>query len=173
MGFGNAVRYGVEIVRLRRSAYREVAADPLAFTPSLVITVLAGIAWWLAPPHYPILGIVTGPVLSIVLLVLGAGVLHFVATAMGGRGHFLTFLRVSGVGRVLGWVQVVPILGGVAQLWSLVIAVVAVEELYGLDRAKAILTVLIPFTGLLLLSLIGPLVRLVLRGGLAAGGVGF
>jgi hypothetical protein len=57
----------------------------------------------------------------------------------------------------------------VAQLWSLVIAVVAVEELYGLDRAKAVLTVLIPFAGLLLLSVAGPLVQLVLLGTWGAG----
>jgi len=170
MGFGDAVGHGVEVVRLKRSAYHDVAADPLALAPSLMITALAGIAMWLAPPHYPILGILTSPLLSLALLFIGVTVLHFVATLMGGRGHYLTLLRVFGVGRVLGWVQIVPFLGSVAQLWSLAISVVAMEELYGLDRSKAVLSVLIPAAGLLLLSLMSLLFQLALLGGSMAGG---
>lgn len=170
MGFGDAVGHGVEVVRLKRSAYRDVAADPLALAPSLVITALAGIALWLAPPHYPLLGVLTYPLISLVLLLIAVTVLHFVATLLGGRGHYLTLLRVFGVGRVLGWVQIVPFLGSLAQLWSLVISVVAMEELYGLDRSKAVLSVLIPAVGLFVLSLVGSLVQLALLGGSVVGG---
>jgi hypothetical protein len=170
MGFGQAVRHGVEVVKLNRRAYREVAADPLAFAPALMITALAGLAMWLAPPHWPVLGLVTGPLISLFSLFLAATVLHFVATWMGGRGEYLVFLRVFGAGRVLGWLEIVPLVGTVAQLWSLVIAVVAVEELYGLDQPKAILTVLIPAAGLLLVSLVLVLVQLALLGGLMTGG---
>jgi hypothetical protein len=170
MGFGDAVGHGVEVVRLKRSAYRDVAADPLALAPSLMITALAGVALWLAPPHYPILGILTYPLLSLALLILAVTVLHFVATLLGGRGHFLTLLRVFGVGRVLGWVQIVPFLGSIAQLWSLVISVVAMEELYGLDRSKAVISVLIPAVGLFAFSLVGFLFQLALLGGTMSGG---
>jgi len=151
MGFGDAVGHGVEVIRLKRSAYHNVAADPLALAPSLMITALAGIAMWLAPPHYPILGILTSPLLSLALLFIGVTVLHFVAS-------------------VLGWAQIVPFLGSIVQLWSLAISVVAMEELYGLDRSKAILSVLIPAVGLLVLSLIGFLFQLALLGGSMAGG---
>jgi hypothetical protein len=170
MGFGSTVRRGVEIVKLDRAAYREVAADPLAFTPALTITALAGLAMWLAPPHWPVLGILTGPLISLASLFLAATVLHFVATLLGGHGEYFVLLRVFGAGQVLGWLQIVPVVGGVTQLWSLVIASVAVREVYGLDRSKAILTVLIPFTGLLLLSLISVLMRFALLGGLMMGG---
>jgi len=169
MGFGEAVRHGIEVIKLNRAAYREVAADPLAFTPALLITALAGVAMWLAPPHYPILGIVTGPLISLLGLFVAVAILHFVATLMGGRGEYMVLLRVFGVGRMLGWVQIVPIVSGVVQLWSLVMAVVAVEELYGLDRNKSILTVLIPAAGLLLLSLIMAMFQLALLGGLMTG----
>jgi hypothetical protein len=169
MGFGEAVRHGVEVVKLNRGAYREVAVDPLAFTPALLITALAGIAMWLAPPHYPILGLITNPLVSLIGLFIAVAILHFVATLMGGHGEYLVLLRVFGVGRVLGWVQIIPILGNILQLWSLVIAVAAVEELYGLDRHRAILTVLIPAAGLFLLSLLTTLFQLALLGGLMAG----
>ncbi len=166
MGFGQAVRCGVGVVRLNRNAYRKVAADPLAFRPALTITALAGLAWWLAPPHWPVLGIVTGPVTWLVLLFLGTMVLHFVATIMGGRGEYMVLLRVFGAGQVLGWLLVAGSIGMIVQLWSMVIAVVALEELYGLERSKAILTVIIPGAGLLALNLILLLMQSTLLGGI-------
>jgi hypothetical protein len=169
MQFSQAIRSGYEIVRLNRVAMRQVASDPSAFAPALLITALVGIAMWISPPHFTVHGIITLPLFSLVVLFVGAGVLHFMAHLFGGSGEFMALLRVLGVGRVLGWLRLIPIIGPIADLWSLVIAVVAVEELYGLDRMKAILTVAIPVGVVVILSFIALLFGAVVLGVFMAG----
>lgn len=155
MGFTEAVRRGVRIVKLERPVYREVASDPHAFTPAMLIVALAGLAAWLAPPSYAPFGIILSPIGMLLLFAVGAALVHFMAILFGGQGDLLTLARVWGTGWVIGWATVVPVLGTlVLAVWSVVMGVVAVEEIYGLDRSRAILTLLVPFSALLLLGLI-------------------
>jgi hypothetical protein len=154
MQFSEAVKSGIEIVKLNRAIYRKVAETPEAFSQALIIAALVGIASWLSPPSFAIHGIILGPLWALIGLFVGSAILHFVATLFGGKGQYMPLLRVLGIGRVLGWVRLIPVIGAIVDLWSLVIAVVALEELYGLDRTKAILTVIIPAAVLLVLGLI-------------------
>ena len=154
MQFSEAVKSGIEIVKLNRAIYRKVSETPEAFSQALIITALVGIASWLSPPSFAIHGIILGPLWALIGLFVGSAILHFVATLFGGKGQYMPLLRVLGIGRVLGWVRLIPVIGGIVDLWSLVIAVVALEELYGLDRTKAILTVVIPAAVLLVVGLI-------------------
>lgn len=154
MQFSQAIKGGFEIVRLNRTAMRQVASDPEAFAPALLITALVGIAMWIAPPSFAIHGVITLPLLALIMLFVGAGIFHFMANLFGGQGEYMVLLRVLGAGRVLGWLRLIPVVGPIADLWSLMIAVVAIEELYGLDRTKAILTVAIPVAVLVALGLI-------------------
>jgi len=165
MDFPQAVRTGIEIVKLHRPAYQRVAQLPEAFSQAVLITLLVGIAQWLAPPGFHLLGIIVGPLMALLALLVGSAVIHFVAVLFGGRGEYLTLARVWGVGWVLGWALVIPVLGSLIFLWELVVAVVAVEEVYGLERTRAILTVLIPLAALLLLGFI-MVVNFALIGGL-------
>lgn len=144
MGFQDAVKKGVEIVKLNRGVYQEVATAPEAFTQGLIITALAGVAMWLCPLGFSGWGVILGPLKALLLLFVGAAILHFVAALLGGQGDYMSLLRILGVGNVLGWVMIIPVLGWIVYLWSLVIAVVAVEEIYKLDRTKAILCVIMP-----------------------------
>ncbi len=152
MGFQDAVKKGVEIVKLNRAAYREVALDPEAFAQALLITVLVGVAIALSPPSFAFWHLFLWPVRALAGLFIGTAILHFVATIFGGRGDYMVLLRVVGVGNVVGWARVIPFLGVIVQLWSIVIAVVALEELYQLDRTKAILCVVIPAAAILVLG---------------------
>ncbi|MBD3235075.1 MAG: hypothetical protein GF330_00025 [Candidatus Eisenbacteria bacterium] len=169
MQFSDAIKRGIEIVKLNRETVRQVAADAEAFAPALLITALVGIAMWISPPSFAIHGIVTLPLLALVGLFLGSAILHFIAHLLGGHGDYMALLRVLGTGRVLGWVRLIPILGPLADLWTLVIAVVALEELYGLDRGKAVLTVAIPVAVLVVLGLIGLIFGAMVLGVFVAG----
>ncbi|MCK4412699.1 MAG: hypothetical protein KAY32_04060 [Candidatus Eisenbacteria sp.] len=165
MTFTEAVREGIEIVKLDRAAIRRVALEPRALSPALMITALVGIAIWLCPPHFSVHGIITGPLCALAYLIIGGAIIHIVALFFGGRGEIAVFLRVWGVSRVLGWLRIIPVIGVIADLWSLVIAVVILEELYGLDRTKAILTVVLPI-GLLFLVMLIFVANLAILGGL-------
>ncbi len=146
MGFQDAIKKGIEIAKLNRETCREVASNPEAFTQGLIITVLAGVAMWLSPASFTPWGILRYPLFAVLGLFIGGGILHFIAILLGGQGDYMALIRVLGVGRVVGWIRIIPWLGTVVDLvWSLVIAVVVMEELYGLDRFKAVLCVLIPF----------------------------
>ncbi len=169
MSFVEAIHQGIEIVKLNRGAYRRVAADPEAFSPALMITAIVGIAIWLPPRADSIFGIITLPLLQVVFLFVASAILHFVATLFGGRGDYMVFLRVFGVSRVLGWARVVPVIGVVIDMWSVVIAAVAVEELYGLERTKAILVVVVPASILILLGLMTAFFHAAFLGGWSAG----
>jgi hypothetical protein len=165
MGFADAVRRGIEIAKLDRGTYREVAADPHAFTPALVIAALAGTALWLGHFTFHVGGFLGTPLLELALLFIGSAVFHFIAILFSGRGDYLTLVRVWGTGWLVGWLMVIPILGPILALWRIVVAVVAVEEIYGIDRTRAIITVLIPVAAVALIALIGT-VTLALLGGL-------
>jgi hypothetical protein len=167
MRFADAIRRGVEIVKLDREAFRATALDPTAFTPALGIAALVGVAAWLSPSTFHVGWIITGPLLALVELLVGAAVIHFFAILFGGQGEYLTLVRVWGTGWVIGWAHIVPILGSFIALWRIVIAAVAVEEIYGLERARAVLAVLVPVSVASLIALI-VMVNLALHGGLKA-----
>jgi len=165
MSFSEAVSKGIEIVRLNRAVIREVAADPLAFSPAVLVAALAGLATWPFLFRFAFHGLVTGPLLALALLFLGGLVFHFLATLFEGRGEYLGLLRAWGLSRVLGWLWVIPFVGLVLDLWSFVVAVVLLEELYGLKRTQAVLAVALPMLTLFVLTAIF-LFNLVVLGGL-------
>ena len=165
MSFAEAVQKGIEIVRLDRAAIREAAAEPLAFAPALLIAALSGLAMWPFVFRFAFHGLVTGPLLGLALLFLGGLVFHFLASLFDGHGDYVALLRVWGLSRVLGWLWVIPFVGLVIDLWSFVVAVVVLEELYGLKRTQAVLAVALPLLALFVLTAIF-LFNLVVLGGL-------
>lgn len=151
MSFTDAVKQGFELVKLNRPVYREVAQNPGVFTPALFITALAGLADWLSPPFHAI-GFLFFPIREVIALFVVVAVIHFTVILLGGRGDYMALLRVMGVGWIIRWLLVVPVLGSlVGLIWWVVMTVVAVEELFAFDRMKAIVTVVVPFAAFMLL----------------------
>jgi len=151
----DAIREGVEIVRLDREAVRRVAADPEAFSMGIIITAIMGLAAWLEPTTHRSWELFTAPIAALFWLFVSTAIFHFAALLLGGRGDYMTLLRVFGVGRVLGWLLIIPWLGKlVFSIWTLAIAVVAVGEVHGLDQFKSILCIVLPALALLFLTFI-------------------
>jgi len=148
----DAIREGVEIVKLNREAVRRVAAEPEAFSMGIIITAVMGLAAWLEPTTHRSWEIFTGPIAALFWLFAFTAVFHFAALMLGGRGDYMALLRVFGVGRVLGWIVIIPWLGKlVFTIWTLAIAVVVIGEVHRLDQFKAILCVVLPIIALLFL----------------------
>ncbi len=143
MDFKLALARAWAIVTLDKAAVREVGEDENALLPALLITAIGGLLGTLITMH-PTLW-VAGLVLSIVGLVIGAAILHLLAILFGGQGAWADLFKVLGHGAgLVSWARIVPIVGWIAGFWSIPVAVIAVEELYGLTRGKAIAVVLIP-----------------------------
>jgi len=141
------VKQALEIVQLKTDAIDRARQDDEAFTMGLVIIALGGIGAAIGA-IFPF-GLIMFPVMYVVFAFIFAAIIHLLATMVfGGEGEFLGFFRPYGLAYILTWVNVIPILnlvlGWVAGIWMLVVAVLCVERAYGLDRPKAIATVAIP-----------------------------
>ena len=155
MKFQEALKFGVEIIKLNRSIYRYVSSVPEAFSQAIIITALAGVAAWLTPNSFSFFGLIFKPIGAIIMLFISTAIIHFIANLMGHTGDFMGLLRVLGIGRLIGWVAIIPFLGGfVSWVWGFVIAVVALEELYGMDRSRAIICMLVPLAIFVILFIV-------------------
>jgi hypothetical protein len=154
MDFKLALARAWAIVTLNKEAAREVAADENALVPALVITAIGGFLGSLITMN-PAAWIAT-LVLALVGLAVGTAILHLLALLFGGQGSWTGLFKALGHGSgLVSWAGIVPIIGGLIGLWSIPVAVISVEELYGLGRGKAIAVVLIPVVFLMTLACVG------------------
>lgn len=145
--FIDYVKQALEIVQLQPDAIDRASKDEGAFMMGLIIIAIGGVA--MAIGSLAFFGIVAFPIMLIVGAFVFTGILHLLATmAFKGQGEFIEFFRPISLAYVLTWVNVVPflnaILGLVAGIWMMVVAVVVVERTYSLERPQAIATVVIP-----------------------------
>ncbi|MBI4773514.1 MAG: YIP1 family protein [Deltaproteobacteria bacterium] len=144
---------GIEVAKLNRAVMRDLAGDRDALKPAILVVAIGGLLSALGPID-PV-GIFLYPILTLVMFFLNVVLLHAMASFMfKGYGRFNQLVQVLGAAYVLTWVAVLPFLGGIlaliASLWLLVIDVITVEEVYGLDRRKALMSVVIPIIAVLL-----------------------
>ena len=155
MSFGDYVKKGWEVVQLKKEAIKELAADEKAFGPAIGIIALSGVAMALGMLNWP--GIVFFPIMRLVGAFVFVAIIHFAATAFfGGKGQFKEVFSPLGCAVLISWIGVIPFLGTVlgvlAGLWLLVVAVVVVEEAHQIERPKAIAVVAIPVVLFLIIA---------------------
>jgi hypothetical protein len=163
MSFADYLKKGWEVVKLNGQAIQELADDKKAFGPAIGIVAISGACW--AIGAFQFLGIIYGPIIRVIGFFIFTGIVHVVAGVLfGGKGEFKQFFSPIGCATLITWIAIIPVIGPfffgwLAGLWLLVPSVLAVERIYGLDRAKAIISVLAPVVlGLIvfgILALIG------------------
>ena len=149
------VKQAVEIIQLKPDEIDRARDDEDAFTMGLVIIALAGVGAAIGTMQ-PIF-VVIMPIFYVIGAFIVAGIFHLIATmAFKGEGEFLDFFRPFSLAYVLQWVSVIWVLNMVlaplAGIWLCVVAAFTIERVYGLDRMKAILTVVIPVAVLTVLG---------------------
>jgi hypothetical protein len=164
--------------------YEEVEADTSLNQEALIVvilvSVLSGIGGFLQGVFNgdigaALLALVVGVVLGVVSYYIWAYVTYFVGTNLfGGTADAGELLRVLGYAsgpRVLGVLGFIPCVGGLAGLvgaiWALVAGVIAVREALDFDTTKAVLTVIIGWVIVLVISIAVGLVF-----GIGAAGLG-
>ncbi len=160
MGFTEYLRKGVEMAKLRGEAAEEVAADENAFIPAMVMFALpmllveAGVLVFFSMGRMvlPFPGM-TSKALAFLcafnfLLVLmpfaGVGILHLVAKAFKGEGGYYGYYQAMGVGSIVGWGGIIPYIGIIFSIWSVVVNVVITKHVQKLTTGKAAAVVLMP-----------------------------
>jgi hypothetical protein len=159
MSFGDYLKKGWEVVKLKVEAIDQLAHDDKAFGPAVGVIAISGACWGIW--SFLFVGIIVGPIVSLICFFIFTGIVHLVAAVLfGGKGEFKQFFSPIGCAAFITWIGIIPFIGTffavLAWLWLLVPSVVAVEKVYGLDRGKAIVCVAAPVVlGLIVSGIVG------------------
>jgi hypothetical protein len=97
--------------------------------------------------------IIFAPIFAAIGLFIGAGILHLlVMLVIGSRNAgFARTFRISTYSSVTSLVSWIPVIGWIASLYSIYLAIVGVREVHNTTTGKAALVVLIPAAIVLIL----------------------
>jgi len=161
MDFGTIFNRMIRAAMLDKDFYNEVEADTSlnqeALTVVIITAIAAGIGSFIGGVILgqtigaAIIGLVFGIVMGIVGYYIWAYLTQFIGTRLFGGaadvGELLRTLGYATAPQILGIFALIPCVGSlvalVGALWSLVAGVVAVREALDLDTGKAVLTVVI------------------------------
>ncbi len=149
--------------------YNEVEADTSLNGQALLVVILAAIAGGLGSLLGRLGGglgsAVTGLIFVLVMTLLGYYLWAYLTLLIGTRlfggtadlGEMLRVIGYANAPNVLGIFSFIPILGGLiallGSLWALVAGIIAVREALDFDTGKALLTVLIGWLVVFIISL--------------------
>jgi hypothetical protein len=103
-----------------------------------------------------IISLILAPILAAIGLFIGAGILHLLVMLIVGSGNsgFEATFRVGAYAAVTSLVSWIPIVGFIASLYGIYLAIVGVREVHATTTGKAALVVLIPAAVVIILVLI-------------------
>ncbi|MEM3126814.1 MAG: YIP1 family protein [Candidatus Woesearchaeota archaeon] len=153
MNLKQAVKNGIEIVKLNESAMRSVAGNKNNFVEALLILIIAGIASAIGQLN-PV-GIVIYPIGFLIGEFTWIGILWLIAMLLGGKGSYSEYFKTLVHADVAMWITVIPfigpLIGALVGLWLIVVAVVITKTIHKLSTLKAVLVILIPIIIILVL----------------------
>lgn len=149
---------GVRLIKLDKGAAEEVAGDENSFGPALLFFAVGGLAGGIGH-SLGTMGIgsfmlFVGPLASVIGSFIWVGILHLIARLLGGSGTYRGYYSALGIGSLPHWAQVVPVLGWIAALWSIPVAVIVTERVHNFSTGKAVAVLLIPAVIGMLLALV-------------------
>jgi hypothetical protein len=103
-----------------------------------------------------IVSLILAPVFAAIGLFIGAGIIHLLVMLIVGSsnaGYEATF-RVSAFSSVTSLVSWIPIVGLIASLYGVYIAIMGIREVHSTTTGKAALVVLIPVVVVILLAIL-------------------
>jgi len=103
-----------------------------------------------------LVSIILAPIFAAIGLFIGAGILHLLVMLIIGSGNagFEATFRVSAYSSVTSLVSWIPIIGWIASLYGIYLAIMGMREVHSTTTGKAALVVLIPAVIVILLALV-------------------
>ncbi len=100
--------------------------------------------------------LVLAPIFATIGLFIGAGILHLLVMLIVGSRNagFAGTFRVSAYSSVTSLVSWIPVIGWIASLYGIYLAIVGVREVHNTSTGKAAIVVLIPAVVVILLILV-------------------
>jgi hypothetical protein len=160
----------IRAAKLEVAFYNEVEADTSLNQEALMVVILVSVAagigsflqgLFMGSIGSAILGLILGAVMGVVGYYIWAYITYFVGTNLfhgtADVGELLRTLGYASGPKLLSILVFIPCVGALASLagaiWSLVAGVIAVREALDFDTTKAIITVIIGWVIILLISL--------------------
>lgn len=181
MSYVDYLKQGFEILKLDRKAISSAANDEEATKWSILTVVLTQVVVALLVTFVFAaatlgLGLVAGPVLIITMpimalvgLFVGIGIVYLVAKLFGGQGTYMGLLRPTGLASYVTVISAIPIIGMLASIWAVVVSVVTISETQKLSIGKSIgVVVVIGVVLFLLMMILTALFAVTLLGGMGA-----
>lgn len=148
MGYVDYLKQGFEILKLNRSAMSSAAKDEEATKWGILTVILAGVISGLILTAFTFglgfVSIITTPIAYLIGLFVGIAILWIVSKIFGGTGEYMGLLRPLALASMLWILSIIPVIGFLAGIWGLVVAIFAVAETQNLSIGKAVATVIIP-----------------------------
>ena len=171
MDFGAMINRMVRASMLDVNLYEEVEADPSLNQEALVVvilvSVLSGIGAFLGGViggdfGGALIGLIVTVALGIVNYYIWAYVTYFVGTNLfngtADPGELLRTLGYASAPRLLGLLSFIPCVGAlagiVAAIWALIAGVIAVRQALDFDTGKAVITVIIGWVIVFIISMV-------------------
>ncbi len=173
MGYVDYLKKGFEILKLDRKTISEVASDQEAtkwgvVTVVLTYLILGFLFAFLLTAVTLGMGAIAGPFLLVVYpimglvgLFLGAGVVYLVAKLFGGQGTYMDLVRTFGLISMANVVSFIPLVNFLVGIWLLVVAVITISETQKLSVGKAVGVIVV-------LAVLGVLLSVLLAGAFIA-----
>jgi len=187
MDFAAMINRVVRAAMLDVDLYEEVEADSSLTQEALMVVILVSIASGIgsflagvlggAGIGAALIGLIVGVVMGVLGYYIWAYITYFVGTNLfegtADVGELLRTLGYASGPRVLGVLAFIPCLGPLAGLvgaiWALVAGVIAVRQALDFDTTKAILTVIIGWVIVLIITVVVGAVLGIGAAGLGAG----
>jgi hypothetical protein len=134
-------RKAIEIIKLNRLTMAQVAGDLNALRFGVAATAIGGALAFI--PGKSLAGVFIGALFSILALFLFSGFIHLFCGYSKGKDEYIGFARIIGLTGILDWTVIIPLVGLVVTIWSVVIAIVATQVVYQSTGTRATFAVLI------------------------------
>ena len=143
------------VIKLDAATYQEIDQDDSATGQAFIIAILASLIGGLGTLGTrevfgtTVEGSTGGWLTSAIIgaplgLLIGAAVLLLIGKIFRGQAEYMGLVRTLGFATAPNALGFIPVVGGLASLWTLVCGVVAVRESHGISTGQAIITVLVP-----------------------------
>ncbi|MBN2565095.1 MAG: hypothetical protein JXB46_05240 [Candidatus Eisenbacteria bacterium] len=156
MSFADYIKAGWEAAKLNAEMIRKLSTEKEGIGPAIGILAISGIAFGIG--SFSLGGMFLWPIIRVIGGFIFVAIVHFIATTFfEGKGQLTGLALPVFCASVIAWVTIIPvvgpvILGPLTGLWLLVVTVFSVELIYGIDRARAIAVVAIPFVVFLVIA---------------------
>jgi hypothetical protein len=131
----------IDIIKLNRQAMEEIASDNNALRFGLAVTAIGGSLSVVSQADLQ--GLLVFALFAVGALFLFAGFVHLLAGYSKGKEEYMGFVRITALTGILDWLAIVPPTAIFVTIWSVVVAIVATQQIYNITKGKAVLFVLL------------------------------